>query len=147
MTASYRIFPDLKIKYVQVSGYTDLRELKTLAKRFFEDPEFSPELRQIIDLSELTDASSRFIEVFTLRNFYLRNYGKLERPVSVFIIAPTELGESISKMFSFLMFGQRVMDVQIYKAHQEIFEALSLSYEEQTRVRSRYEGCASPSQA
>ena len=134
MTATYRIFPDAQLKHVIVSGHTELSELRDLANRFFEDPQFSTKLRQLIDLSELTDAKARFIDVFSLRNFYLRKYGTPPSPVPVAIVAPTDLGYGISKMFATLMTGQQAMSISIFRDHTAAFDALALSPQERSRL-------------
>jgi hypothetical protein len=115
MPAKYQIFRSLQLKYVTIESKTELSELKHLSMTYLEDPEFSFEHRQLIDLSGLVDANAAFKDVFTLRNFYIRTYSKAAKPVPVAIFAPTDLGYGISRMFTSLMIGQKVMTVKIFE--------------------------------
>ena len=115
MSATYTIIDELNLKLVNIEGETNLSELRDLAREYVDDPMFSIKQSQLIDLSGLTDAKAKFLDVLTLRNFYLRAYSQPERPVSVAIYAPTDLGYGISRMFSSLMLGQRLMSIKIFE--------------------------------
>lgn len=115
MPAEYAIIHELNLKYVSVEGETNLSELRDLAREYIDDPMFSLKQRQLIDLSMLTDAKAKFLDVLTLRNFYLREYGQPDKPVPVAIYAPTDLGYGISRMFSSLMLGQKLMLIKIFE--------------------------------
>ncbi len=95
MPAKYKIIGPLNLKYVTISGSTNLGELRELARKYLEDPLFSLEQRQFIDLEGLTDAKARFMDVFTLRNFYLREYGPVDEPVRVAMYAPSSLAYGV----------------------------------------------------
>lgn len=127
MPAAYVIFPTVKLKYVTVTGATHLEELRSLATQYRDDPQYSPELRQLVDLSGLTAARSKFIDVLTLRNFYIRNFGPLESPIPVAIFAPTDMGYGIAMMFSSLMVGQSVMKVRVFDRREAALEWLGVS--------------------
>ena len=124
MAAKYRIFQEHGLKLVEISHETDLAELRSLATQYFEDPIFSPTHRQLIDLSKVKDAKASFIDVFTLRNFYLRGYRGVDEPVKIAIFAPTDLTYGISKMFSSLMIGQKIMRISVHSTLDTAAEAL-----------------------
>jgi hypothetical protein len=115
MSAEYTLIEELNLKYVTISGETSLSELRDLARQYIDDPGFSLGQRQFIDLSSLVNAKARFLDVMTLRNFYLREYGTPARPIPVSIFAPTDLGYGISKMFTSLMVGQKLMKIKIFE--------------------------------
>lgn len=114
MAASYRIIPALRLKYVRVTGKTHLNELRELASRYFDDPQFSAENRFLVDLTDLTGAQAKFMDVFTLKAFYEKNFGDLEYPIDAAIVTTSKLGFGISRMFATLMAGKRVMRVRIF---------------------------------
>ncbi|GAB5447421.1 MAG: hypothetical protein Gyms2KO_22940 [Gymnodinialimonas sp.] len=93
--------------------------MKTAALNFFEDPEFRKDIRFLVDLDELSDARARFRDVFSLKGFYQRGFGKLDRPVDVAIAAPSDLGYGISHMFYMLMLDHKTMNVRIFSSISE----------------------------
>lgn len=114
MPAQYTIYPDLNLKYVEISGKTHLYELRDLAEQYFQDPQFDIEHRFLVDLTDLVNARSGFLDVFSLHGFYKRKYGLRDKPVQVAIVAPSDLAYGISRMFSALMAGRKIMWVQIF---------------------------------
>ena len=114
MTATYTIFAQHRLKYVRVSGTTHLGERRALALQYREDSLYDPDHRQLVDLSELEDAKATFSDVLTLRNFYLRTFGPLSTPIDVAILAPTDLGYGIARMFASIMLGQRLMRIKVF---------------------------------
>lgn len=131
MSAEYKIFGPLRLKYVTISGVTQLSELRSLAETYLEDPLFSPHHRQFIDLANLTDAKAGFSDVFTLRNFYLRAYGKKCTAVPVAIYAPTDMGYGLSRMFASLMVGQDLMRIKIFENFSEALSWLEIDENDQ----------------
>lgn len=126
MPAKYKIIGPLNLKYVTISGSTNLGELRELARKYLEDPLFSLEQSQFIDLEGLTDAKARFMDVFTLRNFYLREYGPVDEPVRVAMYAPSSLAYGVCRMFSSLMSGQKLMSIKIFEHKSDALEWLGI---------------------
>ena len=126
MPAEYVIIPELNLKYVTAEGKASLPELRNLARKYLDDPMFSLKQCQLIDLSRLEGAKAKFLDVLSLRNFYLREYGQLEKPVPVAIYAPTDLGYGISRMFSSLMLGRRIMSIKIFERKQHALSWLDI---------------------
>ncbi|MEM8648686.1 MAG: hypothetical protein AAGF86_20420, partial [Pseudomonadota bacterium] len=83
MAAHYQILPELNLKYVSIKGRTQLSELRDLATTYRADSQYAPHLRQLIDLSGLTEASAGFMDVLSLRNHYSRVFLPLDAPVPV----------------------------------------------------------------
>ncbi len=137
MPATYVITTDEMLKYVQVSGKTHLSELRSLAERYFEDPQFDPEIRFLVDLTDLVNARASFIDVFTLKGFYKRNFGKLAKPVDVAIVAPTDLGYGISHMFSAIMLGGKFMQVRIFDDIPSALKWLEIETLDIEKLRNR----------
>lgn len=127
MAAKYEIIDSLNLKYVTISGSTNLAELRDLARNYLDDPLFSLEQSQFIDLEALTDAKARFMDVFTLRNFYLREYGPVDEPVRVAMYAPSSLGYGVCRMFSSLMSGQKLMSIKIFERKNDALEWLDIN--------------------
>lgn len=127
MPAKYKIIGSLNLKYVTISGSTNLAELRELARIYLEDPLFSLQQSQFIDLEALTDAKARFMDVFTLRNFYLREYGPVDEPVRVAMYAPSGLAYGVCRMFSSLMSGQKLMSIQIFEHKNDALEWLDIN--------------------
>lgn len=113
MTATYEIHDAVDLKYVRIEGVTHLKELRDLALAYHADPQFSTR-RQLIDLTALTDASAKFRDVLTLRNFYIKQFSPVSRPIPVAIAAPTDLGYGIARMFYMLMMGNGLMNIRIF---------------------------------
>ena len=138
MAAAYRIIPDLRLKYVHVSGKTHLSELRELAGRYFEDPQFSLEIRFLVDLSDLTGARAKFMDVFTLKWFYEEKFGDLEKPIEVAIVATTKLGYGISRMFATLTTSEKIMRVRVFSDLASATEWLCIDCHEIMRLQKQF---------
>ena len=119
LSVSYKIYRDLKLKHVLVRGRTDLIEVKDAASNYFEDPEFRKDIRFLVDLDEFSDARAYFKEVFSLKGFYQRGFGILDRPIDVAISAPSDLGYGISHIFYMLMLDRTTMNVENFPSISE----------------------------
>lgn len=127
MSVKNTIIHELSLKLVSIEGETNLSELRDLAREYIDDPMFSLKQSQLIDLSGLKDAKAKFLHVLTLRNFFLNAYGQPERPASVAKYAPTDLGYGISRMFSSLMLGQRLMPIKIFQRKTDTLTWLNIN--------------------
>jgi hypothetical protein len=114
IAASYKIFPDWRLKYVHVSSSIELEELQPLAKRYFEDPEFDLSIRFLVDLTSLESSSARFRDVFTLYSFYRRKLPRMIKPIDVAIVAPEDFAFGMSHMFLALANLDSVMRLKIF---------------------------------
>lgn len=128
MPAAFFIDPQNKLKFVHISGKTHLHELRSLAEEYFASPQFSDEIRYLVDLSELTDAEAKFRDVFALVGFYKRMLKTLEKPIDVAIFAPSDLGYGISRMFATLMKGGNAMQVRIFSDMSDALQWLDLRH-------------------
>jgi hypothetical protein len=115
MPASYKIFPDWRLKYVHVSSSIELEELLPLAERYFEDPEFDLSIRFMVDLTDLVSSSARFRDVFTLYSFYRRKLPQMIKPIDVAIVAPKDFAFGMSHMFLALANLDSVMRLKIFE--------------------------------
>jgi hypothetical protein len=114
------------LKYVHVTGKINLKELRALAEIYLDDPKFSADLRFLVDLTQLIDARAKFMDVFTLKGYYEKRLGHLGNPVEVVIVAPTDLGYGISRMFSALMSDGKIMRVRIVDDMESAANVLQL---------------------
>lgn len=115
MAASYKIFPDWKLKYVHVPSSIELEELLPLTERYFEDPEFDLSNRFLVDLTNLVSSSARFRDVFTLYSSYRRKLPRLIKPIDVAIVAPEDFAFGMSHMFLALANLDSVMRLKIFE--------------------------------
>ena len=115
MAASYKIFPDWRLKYVHVPSSIELEELLPLTERYFEDPEFDLSNRFLVDLTNLVSSSARFRDVFTLYSSSRRKLPRLIKPIDVAIVAPEDFAFGMSHMFLALANLDSVMRLKIFE--------------------------------
>jgi len=99
MPAGYKIYRDLKVKFVDVSQDACLDELLPLARQYFDDPEYDPGLRFLVDLSGVTGSTAQFADVFQLHQFYSVRLRQQTGRLQVAVVAPSDLGYGLTRMF------------------------------------------------
>jgi hypothetical protein len=115
MAASYKIFPDWKLKYVHISAAIELEDLLPLTERYFDDPKVDFSIRFLVDLTDLVSSSARFKDVLTLYSLYRRKLRRVTKPVDVAIVAPEDFAFGMSHMFFALANLDSAMRLKIFK--------------------------------
>ncbi len=138
MPASYCIVPSLRLKYVHIAGRTQLSELLGIANRYFDDPQFSIENRYLIDLTDLTGAKAKFVDVFALKSFYQANFSNLKNPIDVAIVTNSKFGYGISRMFSTLMGNKKIMNVCIFTNFETAGKCLQIDCSELKKLQKKF---------
>lgn len=126
MAASYEICCSLNLKYVQISGKTNLKELRLLLEKYLADPDFDSGHRQLIDLREMEDAIAGFWEMLTFKKIYVKAYEKYQ-PIKVTIIAETPFSKRLCWMFSRVMKDKKTMDVTVLNSFPAALSHLNLA--------------------
>ena len=114
MPATYTIFPELSLKYVTIAPSVELSELLELARQYFDDPEYHPQNRFLVDATALQRSSGGFVEAYQLHSFYKRMIGPVPKPLDIAIVAPGDFAYGLSHMFLVLSHLSNFMKVKIF---------------------------------
>jgi hypothetical protein len=130
MAATYQIFSPLNLKYVEISGRTNLKELSELLDKYLMDRDFHPSQRQLIDLRNLDYAVSSFWEMFSLKKTYTEAYRHNEKPIPVAIVTSSAFSKRLIWMFSRVMKDKRTMDVLSFEDMQSALQHFAVLEED-----------------
>ena len=120
MTISYRILKSYNIFYLRFEGEITLSDINQARPLALSDPDFTPELAQLVDL--------RFAQATSFPLSHIRALAEtsaFQRGVKRALVAPTDIEFGLSRMFEVFNEPQHQL-VQVFRSLEDACEWLGV---------------------
>lgn len=98
MAVTLRILPEHGLAYVRYTGRMEIAECAEAFRGFVAHPDFRKGLKQLVDLSDITDWDHDFAGLMKHQAREAEIYDNPLEPVLIVGLAPTELGQSVARL-------------------------------------------------
>ena len=98
MPSHFRIFPEHGTAVFRYWGRVRLRDYEDVVRRFPEDPDFSLELKHLVDVSELERLERNPLRLMLLQARIAEYTTRARSEILSVVLAPTETGRKAAQM-------------------------------------------------
>ena len=130
MPLTYTIMPDLNLVYVRYQGFADLSETLRVFGEYSADPQFRPDQKHLIDLSQVTDYERSFTQMVKTQAAKADTIMESKNPTIMVYYAPTRVSQAMARSILKSWDG---LGVTVGRTARDETEALSMLGLGQTR--------------
>lgn len=126
MSADYRILSNHGVIYIRQSGEMRVDDTVAMMARMWADPEFSPEMKHLFDVSQVTGWSSDVTGLLAHQARETDIYDNPLQPTLVACLAPTPETQTIARIIARFWDGSARVVVRIVASEKEALAVLGL---------------------
>lgn len=127
MAFSVLVYKELNLVLTQYSGQLDVAQMAEALAATLAHPDYTPGMMELTDLSQLTAADLDFDRMLGHKSRMAAHYGGQAVATTHYVIAPTDLGFGITRMYQTLMQDEVPdLDLRVFRSESEALEAMGL---------------------
>ncbi|MEP2716580.1 hypothetical protein [Pseudophaeobacter sp.] len=125
MAFSVTVLKDLNLVVTQYSGVVDAAQMMAAQRATLEDADYQPGMVELTVVSELQETDMDFPQVLSHRARMAEYYGGKQEPTAHYIIAATDLGYGLARMYQTLV-EEHIpnLHLSIYRSEGEALQAM-----------------------
>lgn len=98
MAINYKVIPSKGLIYIRYSGIMGVQESREAMSAFMRHPSYQPGLKQLINLSEITDWERDYTAFMMYQAEQLELFKGISMPTMMVCIAPTQMTQQVAAM-------------------------------------------------